>query len=124
MTQSLSDTARTDLPSPNRTFRNERPTCHTVHIKRRGRYARTPLRPGTAALLVRARPRAQKRDSALCLRPKKRPATIGRPIAPCNQPTWPPRLNASAAGDGRARAPVKVQTQQGASPCQAKVTGL
>ena len=29
--------------------------------------------------LVRARPRAQKRDSALCLRPKKRPATIGRP---------------------------------------------
>ena len=50
------------MTPPYSTLRNEWPPHHVFADKRRGRHARTFLRPGTAALPDRARPRAQKRD--------------------------------------------------------------
>jgi len=69
------------MPPPKSTRRNERPPHRAFGNKQCGRHARTRLRPGTAALPVRARPRALRYDSTPCHHPNQPAATNGRPIA-------------------------------------------
>jgi len=68
------------MSPPDRTLASERPPYYVFLDKRRGRHACTPLRPGTAAHLVRARPRALRFDSMPDLHSTSSTATNGLPI--------------------------------------------
>jgi hypothetical protein len=91
----------------NQTYMIERPPQHGFGSKRHGRYVYSLLRPRTAALPDRARPRAQKRDFP---RSSAQPNVYDRKATSARlrqQATRPLRLFVAAAGDGRAPNPAQ-----------------